>query len=127
MEIDHIKLILLETDKPTIIFSRPSLNNELKFFTSLDFETPPQTANSINSEVKGYYLYQISYKRIEIGDWYIDENHDQGVIIKANECSDHNKYNNHYKIIATTNPILISDGIVELSNEFIKNVNFRKL
>jgi len=127
MKIDHIKLILIETDKPTIIFSRNKSDNELYFFTSICFGTPPQTAKSINSEVKGYYLYEIDYSRIEIGDWYIDDNHEKSVLIKANECSDHNKYNNQFRVTATINPILISDGIDELSKEFIENFNFRKI
>ena len=52
-------------------------------------------------------------------NWYLDTFNNQ--VIKANECSDHKHYGDACrKIILTTNPTLIADGVQAIDDEFLE-------
>jgi hypothetical protein len=65
-----------------------------------------------------YHIYIISNEEIKIGDWYFDITLEQ--IVKANVNSDHNIYiGSCKKIILTTDPDLIKDGVQAIDDEFL--------
>lgn len=121
------KVVLLETDKETNIFK-----DRGKLFYS---ELEPQTGKSINSIVDRLFMYILSYDEIKERDWvyeyvpvgqkpYISEIHKVISIDKKEgiiEFEEHTVGIGFYKkIIATTNPDLIKEGIYLIHDEFIE-------
>jgi hypothetical protein len=99
-------LFLVPTDKPT----RLHLDSEL-------FITPKtQLSKEINSIVEGRNIYITSDEEIKEGDWYC------GIIerkpIKATKY--YSKCEGDKKIILTTDPDLIADGVETISDEFLQ-------
>jgi hypothetical protein len=64
-------------------------------------------------------IYITDSEEIKEGDWYLDTFNTQR--IKANEFSDHKHYGNSCKkIILTTDPNLIADGVQAIDDEFLE-------
>ena len=95
---------LLPTDKPSRLF---------KFANQLHLDTIPK------EYYKKYNIYITDSEEIKEGDWYLDTFNTQR--IKANEFSDHKHYGNSCKkIILTTDPNLIADGVQSIDDEFLE-------
>lgn len=121
------KVFLLKTDKETNIFKDIG-----KLFYS---ELEAQTGKSINSIVDGLFMYILSYDEIKERDWvyeyvpvgqkpYISEIHK---VISIDKKEGIIEFEEHTvgigfckKIIATTNPDLIKEGVSSIDNDFIK-------
>jgi len=110
---------ILPTDQPTGIFET---NSGLQF----------SIMNKVrHGEFKGYHIYITSSEEIKEGDWYLNIEEKNGIknpfygkLYKANQsiCKVPLDYlvNNLKKIILTTDPTLIADGIQSISDEFLE-------
>lgn len=72
LDVKIMGVVMLPTDEETNLFWRPLHG----LFHSVGVN--PQTGHSINSEVKGQYLYIVSNSTIKKGDWVIVNNHKIG-------------------------------------------------
>lgn len=97
-------LYLLPTDQPTGIFET---NSGLQF----------SIMNKVRyGEFKGFHIYITSDEEIKEGDWYLDTT--VNVIFKNDKLFLNGI--GYKKIILTTDPTLIKDGVQVIDDEFLK-------
>lgn len=108
------KLVLLPTDKDSNLFFHCPIGSEksLHYMSQGKQHREEMLKAGIN---KPQHLYILSDDEIKEGDWYYHKN--DNVIIKSLIDIDNNDCK---KIIATTNPDLIEEGIASISDDFIK-------
>lgn len=99
----HCSWILLETFKETNIIQDREKYQRIE---------NPQIASTINSIVRGFYLYFTSYEDIELGDWYLNQDRVPFQCQKSNLPEGFFKHCK--KIIATNNPDVAIDKENEL-------------
>ena len=92
---------ILSTDQPTGIFET---NSGLQF----------SIMNKVRyGEFKGYHIYITSDEDIKKDEYYLgDDNHIYNLVTSVN--------NNGKKIILTTDPTLIADGVQSIDDDFLK-------
>jgi hypothetical protein len=100
-------IFLLKTDKPT------RLHFDDKLFLSLNL----LISREINSIVEGRDIYITSDEEIKEGDWMIRGN-EQPTLVTPNFFWDFGV--RYYKIILTTDPTLIADGVQAIDDEFLE-------
>ena len=100
-------IFLLKTDKPT------RLHFDDKLFLSLNL----WISREINSIVEGRDIYITSDEEIKEGDWMIRGN-EQPTLVTPNFFWDFGV--RYYKIILTTDPTLIADGVQSIDDEFLE-------
>lgn len=102
-------LFLLHTQKPT----------RLHFdHTGFYFSENNQLSTTINSIVKGINIYITNLEKIKAGDWYTNG---KNIFLCADLLDvDEKRYDYLKKIILTTNPKLIADGVQAIDDTFLE-------
>ena len=97
-------IILLATEKPTFLHKSLSTGNLITSISCID-----DMKNAI-----GQNIYITSNKKPKAGDWSIYQND------KIHKCMEDIVGDSFKKIILTTDPVLISNGVQAISDEFLE-------
>jgi hypothetical protein len=106
------KLHLLLTDKP----SRLLVRNDKPFVLMLKEHSP-----FANNDTHTYQnIYITSDEEIKEGDWYYDTNDNESLFPIYRRSQDPKFYSGCKKIILTTDPQLIANGVQAIDDEFLE-------
>lgn len=105
-------IFLISTNEPSRLIK---IIRTRELYWSEKFEDPRKTNTHQN-----YHLYITSNEKIEHTNWFIDTNDNTLWVNEADESLNKTLFPECLKIILTTDPKLIDDGIQPISDEFLE-------